>query len=403
MRRWIIAIFCIALIALGFFYRAELAKFLPQPIAGWLSPGAGNRDAHAQKHGPLRVTVLVTAAESGSLPIVRQTIGTVVPLLSTAVSSQISGIVAKVVAKDGATVKAGDLLISLDDRVIAANVRRDKAVLAKDQASLDDAEATLARVNSLTKNGADSKQQGDDALAAVKEAQAAVEVDGANLAADSALLAQTEIRAPFDGRLGAMQLSPGAFVAPGTAIVTLTQMKPVYAEFTLPETDLALAHASYAAGKLRIEVSPMLLSGSSQTASGPIVFIDNAIDPASATFKLRALLANDQEKLWPGQSLNVQANAGPVDNLVLVPLVAVQSQDSGSICYVVKPDMTVEMRRVEVALRNGDSAGIVHGLKAGELVVIEGQSSLESGTAVIVQKSKSASTEPAETNNRTDK
>jgi RND family efflux transporter MFP subunit len=316
--------------------------------------------------------------------------------MSTNISTAVPGTIARIFAKDGALVKAGDPLVRLDDRVIAAGVERHKAMLAMDQAQLDDANETLERVNSLTRTGAESKQQGDDALAAAKQAKAAMEVDQANLAADSALLAQTEINAPFDGQLGAVRLSPGAYVAPGTTIVTLTQMKPVYGEFTLSETDLALARASHAAGMLSGEFSPMLLGDNSdRSAIGPIVFIDNTVDPVSATFKMRALLPNDDETLWPGQSVNVLVDAGTVDNLVLVPLVAIQSLDQGNICYVVKPDQTIEIRNVDVALRVGNNAGIVHGLADGELVVVEGQASLEEGTAVVVQKAKTATSEPA--------
>jgi multidrug efflux system membrane fusion protein len=179
-------------------------------------------------------------------------------------------------------------------------------------------------------------------------------------------------------------------------------MKPVYAELTLPETDLALARSAHAAGKLDVEVSPMLVSGNSGVAAGAITFIDNAVDGTSATFKLRALLENSDETFWPGQSLNVLVDAGTVDKLVLVPLVAVQSRDSGAICYVVRPDRTIEIRRVDVALRVGDEAGIVHGLDAGELVVTEGQSSLVEGSRVVLEKTKPKSRLPLQTGEQND-
>lgn len=401
MWRWATVALSIALVLLVFLTRSTLLPYLPEWLSSRLevhqlarSPSDNLAD---QRHNPLTTTVIAVAAKPGSLPIQRRTIGIVVPVQSTAVSSPVSGNISEIVAKDGKHVKTGELLARLDDRAILAAIERDKAMLAKDQATLDDARGTFARANTLTKEGADSKQVADDALAAVKVAQASVEVDRANLAADTVLLSQTEIRAPFDGTLGAFQVSTGAFVAPGVAIVTLAQMKPVYAELTLPETDLALARSAHAAGKLDVEVSPMLVSGNSGVAAGAITFIDNAVDGTSATFKLRALLANSNEKLWPGQSLNVLVDAGTVDKLVLVPLVAVQSRDSGAICYVVRPDRTIEVRRVDVALRVGDEAGIVHGLDAGELVVTEGQSSLEEGSHVVLEKTKPKSPVPLQT------
>lgn len=387
--RWTTGILLIVVAVLVYQLRGDLAPYLPLFDA---SDATQPRKADST---PLRVSVIAVPAKPGSLPVLRRTIGSAVPLLSTAVSSPISGNIAEIVARDGQHVGKGELLARLDDRSIKANIERDKALLAKDQATLGDAIATHDRAQSLAKEGADSKQENDDALAALKVAQAAVDADKANLAADRVLLSQTEIRAPFAGMLGAYQLSPGAFVAPGTVVVTLTQMKPLYAEFTLPETDLALARSSNAAGKLSMEVTPMLVGDSSAAASGPITFIDNAIDMASATFKVRGLLTNDNEQFWPGQSLNVLVDAGKVNGLVLVPLIAVQSRSDGAICYVVKPDHTIEVRRVDVALRVGDEAGIVRGLGAGELVVTEGQSSLEEGTPVILQ---SARPKPALTN-----
>jgi len=380
--RWTTGILLIVVALLIYQIRGDLISHFP------LFDASGSSQPKRADNAPPRASVIAVPAKPGSLPILRRTIGSAVPLLSTAVSSPISGNIAEIVAKDGQHVGKGELLARLDDRSIKANIERDKALLAKDQATLGDAIATHDRAQSLAKEGADSKQQNDDTLAALKVAQAAVDADKANLAADQVLLSQTEIRAPFAGMLSAYQLSPGAFVAPGSTVVTLTQMKPLYAEFTLPETDLALARSSKVAGKLSMEVTPMLVSDNSAAASGPIIFIDNAIDMASATFKLRALLTNDQEQFWPGQSLNVLVDAGKVDGLVLVPLIAVQSRSDGAICYVVKPDHTIEVRRVDVALRVGDEAGIIRGLAAGELVVTEGQSSLEDGTPVILQSAR---------------
>jgi multidrug efflux system membrane fusion protein len=339
---------------------------------------------------PVRVSVIATPAKPGSLPILRRTIGNIVPVLSVSLSSPVSGTIADIVASDGQSVTRGQLLARLDDNFLKATIERDKALLAKDQASLDNANAAYARAQSLIASGADSKQQHDDALAAVKVAQSAVAFDKANLDADLVLLSQMEIRAPFDGMLGAFHLSPGAFVSPGAQVVSLTGMKPVYAEFTLPETDLSLIRTANATGKLSMEATPMEVGDNSASASGPVTFIDNAIDRASSTFTIRARLENEQGQFWPGQTLNVLVDAGQVDDLLLVPLVAVQSRTGGAICYVVKPDHTIEIRKVDVALRVGDEAGIIRGLAAGELVVIEGQSSLENGTPILLQNARAA-------------
>lgn len=272
--------------------------------------------------------------------------------------------------------------MQLDDRTINANIARDTAMLAKDQAALDEANTNLKRVEALSNDGAETRQQYDDAVAVAKQAQAAIGVDSATLAADKVALTQTQIRAPFDGKLGVILLSPGAYVAPGANIVTLTQMKPVYAEFTLPETDLGLARQALADGQLTVSITPTLSQDKTTGETGPIVFIDNAVDAPSGTFKMRARLLNSGGTFWPGQSLKVTVTAGEQKNLVLVPSVSVQPQSDGAVCYVVKQDKSVEVRKVTVAFAVGDKTGILDGLKEGEIVVTEGQAGLVDGTHV---------------------
>ncbi len=404
--KYIVTILLVAAISLLLFvYRGEFEAYLPawanptQATSGATHSAAngqtrnGDKRGGAAQGGARTSAVTVAVAKSGSIPVVRQTIGTIVPVASTALTSPISGIVANVLAKDGAEVKAGDLLVQLDDRTIKANIQRDQAQLAKDQASLDSANTTLARVESLSKSGVDTQQQFSDAAAAAKQAAATVAVDQANLAADNVTLSQTQIRAPFDGKLGAVLLSAGAYVAPGADVVLLTQMKPVYAEFVLPEPDLDLARSNLASKSLTADVYPTQAQGKDASASGSVVFLDNNVDAASGTFKLRVLLDNQSETFWPGQSLKVTVNAGQMDNLVTVPLVALQPQGGGYVSYVVKPDKTVEKRKVTLALSNGNLAGVSQGITEGELVVTEGQASLTDGSHVVVNQTA----DPADT------
>ncbi|KQV35244.1 hypothetical protein ASE37_13250 [Rhizobium sp. Root268] len=314
--------------------------------------------------------------------MVRRTIGSIVPLQTTALGSPLAGIVSQVIARDGADVVAGDLLMQLDDRTAKANIAKDRALLAKDQATLDDANATLKRVEGLNASGIDTQQQYGDAVSAAKQAAAAIDVDRSVIAADNVVLSQTQIRAPFDGRLGAVAVSPGAYLAAGATVVTLIQMKPVYAEFTLPEPDLALVRSAMKEGTLTVSVTPPLGQGSDVPQTGPATFIDNAIDAASGTFTLRAQLANDALTLWPGQSLDVAVTAGMQDGVVIVPMVALQPQGNSYICFVVKADNTIDVRKVSVGITVGDRAGVTSGLKDGDVVVTEGQAGLAEGARV---------------------
>jgi membrane fusion protein, multidrug efflux system len=383
--------------ALFLFDRADLeaqfASLLPgmavhtRPSAN--SPTAGGSDAGEtqSRSGEVEARtrpVTVSSARSGSLPIIRQTIGTIVPIVSTALGSPEAGIVAKVLVEDGLQVKAGDLLVQLDDRTIKADIRRDQALLAKDQANLDEANATLKRVENLNRSGVDTQQQYGDAVSAAKQAAAAVDVDNANLAADNVILSNTQIRAPFDGKLGAVLVSPGAYLAAGADVVVLTQMKPVFAEFALAEPDLDVARAALANRRLTVEAAPTLSEGDNRTAKGDVIFIDNAVDAASGTFRLRARLANENEAFWPGQALDITVTAGTRDGVVVVPSDAVLPHGDGFISYVVRPDRTIEVRNVVPALSVGDRTGIAEGLQDGEQVVTEGQAGLVEGSRVTI-------------------
>ncbi len=391
MKRIVPVVVLLAIAGALLLYRTELQHV----VASWTGTAttatapttqasAGSKGGTGRSGGP---TAVVTAlAKAGSLPVTRQTIGSIVPLKTTALAAPLAGIVLEIVARDGADVATGDLLVQLDDRTAKANIQKDEALLAKDQATLDDANATLKRVEGLNASGIDTQQQYGDAVSAAKQAAAAITVDKSVLAADNVVLSQTQIRAPFDGRLGAIAVSPGAYLAAGATVATLTQMKPVYAEFTLPEPDLALIRSALEAGTLSVAVTPPLGDTGGPPQTGPVVFIDNAVDAASGTFRLRAQLANETLTLWPGQSLDVTVTAGTRDGLVIVPAVAVQPRGDGYVCFVVRPDQTVEVRKVTVGLTVGDNAGITSGLKDGEAVIVEGQAGLTEGAHVATAK-----------------
>lgn len=375
MRRIVPAIVLLMVAGALLFYRAELQHLIAP------RPGTATEDHTTARTGGA-TAVSTTIAKAGSLPVVRRTIGSIVPLETTALGSPLAGIVSQVVAKDGADVTAGDLLVQLDDRTARANVQKDQALLAKDQATLEDANATLKRVEGLNASGIDTQQQYGDAVSAAKQAAAAIDVDKSILAADNVILSQTQIRAPFDGRLGAVAVSAGAYLSAGETVVTLTRMKPVYAEFTLPEPDLGLIRSAMERATLTVAVTPPLSRTAGPPQTGPVVFIDNAIDAASGTFKLRAQLANEAMTLWPGQSLDVTVTAGMQDGVVIVPMVTLQPQGDGYICFVVRPDQTIDVRKVAVGITDGDKAGVTSGLKDGDVVVTEGQAGLVDGAHV---------------------
>ena len=363
------------------------ARWLPQATALWQakfgSPktAATTDSSSSKKRGGGPITVLVAKAETGSMPITRQTIGTIIPSASSILTAATSGILADVYVKDGATVKKRDLIAQLDTRTIRATINKDQAILDKDQATLQNSVITAKRAKDLLLQGLNSKQAGNDADTASRVAAATDNYDQAVLAADQVALTLTEIRAPFDGKLGTILLSPGAFVAPGTSVATITQLDPVYAEFALPDRDTALIHKSFADGNLTVNVAAQS-TAKPQLIKGPIVFVDSSVDANSGTFKMRAQITNADMGFLSGQAINVDVTAGSIENLVLVPNQAVTPTSTGNAVYVVKDDSTIEVRPVEIALRGDKMVGLAKGLSAGEQVVIEGQINLVNGSPI---------------------
>jgi membrane fusion protein, multidrug efflux system len=387
LRRLIGLMLVIAVLATAYFTQT---KWLPQATALWQSKfGSAKTTASAdatgggskKKGGAGPITVLVAKAETGNMPITRQTIGTIVPIATSVLTTSTSGILAEVLMKDGASVKKDDLIAHLDTRTIDATIVKDKAILLRDQATLQNSLITTRRAKELLAKGLNSQQAGNDADTASQVAAATENYDRAVLAADQVTLSLTEIRAPFDGKLGTILLSPGAFVAPGTSVATIMQLDPVYAEFALPDRDAELIHKSFADRTLTVDVSAQS-TAQSQTVKGPIVFVDTSIDSNSGTFKMRAEIPNADMTFLSGQAINVDVTAGAIENLILVPNQAVTPTASGNAVYIVKQDNTIEVRPVEIALRGDQMAGIAKGLSAGEQVVIEGQINLVNGSAV---------------------
>ncbi|MDB5541382.1 MAG: family efflux transporter subunit [Devosia sp.] len=343
--------------------------------AGAATPAAGRPGAQA----PGR-TVVTAVAVAGTLPVTRQTVGWILSPASVSLTTTVAGTVSQLVGVQGAEVKKGDLIATLDPRIAQAAVERDKAQILLDQASKNQADVYAVRMKKLADEGSGTVQTYDDAEAAAKIADATLVVGQATLASDQVLLDNTQIRAPFDGRLGAFQVAVGALVQPATPIVTLTQMNPLLATFSLPQGDLQPLQTAIRNNTESINA----VSTTSTTAAvtGKIDFVDSTIDVASGTFNARATLANDALVLWPGESVSITVGLGPTGPLVLVPNQAVQASGSGFLVYVVTPAKTIDVRTVTPGLSVGQQTGITAGLQAGEHVVTEGQIRLTQGMRV---------------------
>ncbi len=380
--KWAFLLVLGACLAAAYVWRGDVARLADAAVAAAGRSGPASKKAAAA--GPARAarpapTVSTAIAKAGDLPIQRHTFGKVQAVDSTDLTSREQGIVRSIAVPDGADVGAGDLLVKLDDRALAATRDKDRATLAKDEATLAEAQSDLQRNRALQAKGAASQQAYDQSRAAEKVAEANVEADKATVRGDEVAIADTEIRAPYAGRLGAFAQSVGALVSPGTTVVRLTRMAPVEVGFTLPQDALPMMRRAVADGIGSIDIRA---DGVEAPLSARIDFIDNRIDPASGTFAARATVANDGLALWPGEAVTLTVTLGRHENVVLVPTVAVQPAAQGSIVFAVTPAGRIDVRKVRLAGTAGAVAAIASGLKPGEHVVVEGQLQLANGMKV---------------------
>ncbi|KQV63859.1 efflux RND transporter periplasmic adaptor subunit [Rhizobium sp. Root1220] len=292
---------------------------------------------------------------------------------NTTVAAQEQGIVTDVLASDGATVKQGDLIVKLDERMAQAAVAKDNAMVIRDTATLAESETALARANDLLSSKAGTQQNFDQAKAARDTAAATIQADKAALAADQVLLEHTRIRAPFDGRLGDVSVSPGAFLNAGSAIVTIAKYDPIFVKFHLQERDLRQLKLSLAAGQ--VDVSTVPQSNKGKARQGHISFYDNTVDPASGTILAKAKFENASGALWPGQSVNIVVHFNSNEQQIVVPTVAVSPGADGFFAYVVRGGKA-QMTPVSVARANGGFTAISNGLSEGDHLIVEGQAQL---------------------------
>ncbi|HTU02892.1 MAG TPA: efflux RND transporter periplasmic adaptor subunit [Candidatus Sulfotelmatobacter sp.] len=408
--------------------------------------GEPRADAKAPAQ-PEAVPVAVGAVIVKAVPVQLSANGNVQPFASVTVKSQVDGQVAHLHFTEGQEVKQGDLLFTLDQAPFEATLRQAEATLARDaaqlqqaeaalgqsQAAADQADATLARdeaqlenanaqarrYKSLIDEGAVSNEQYDQirtaavaaeatiradqaainsSRAAIQAAQATVENVRAVMEADRAVVANariqlgyTEIRAPMDGRTGNLLVHVGSAVKArddSSQLVVINQTRPIYVSFALPEQALPDIRKYQSAGSLAVEA---ILPGQDQARiRGVLSFMNNTVDPATGTIQLKATFSNEDNRLWPGQFLNVALTLTTDPNALVVPSQAIQTGQQGAYVFVVKADRTVESRAVTPGRTLESETVVEKGLAPGEQVVLQGQLRLVPGTRVSVRSATPA-------------
>ncbi len=342
--------------------------------------GGGRRNS-----GPPSVSTV--AVEEATLPMDVAATGWAVAADSTNIAPREQGVVLSVSAKDGQEVKAGDLILKMDDRYAVAAVAKDQANIAADQATLAQNEAAFQRASNLAKQSVESQQSLEQTRAARDSAAAKIDADKATLQSDQAALQDMEIRAPYNGRLGDVTVSPGAYLSAGVTIVSITRYDPISMEFRLPQRYLPQLHEGLKS-EAAVSIDPAATGGTPVT--GKLSFFDNNVDQASGTVLVKAEFQNDKGLVWPGQSANVTVHFKSDDEQIVIPTVALRAGPTGAFVYTVDDSQHVHVTPVDVARSNGDMTAIAKGLSAGQHIIVEGQSELVDGQTVIEKMSPTA-------------
>jgi multidrug efflux system membrane fusion protein len=358
-------------------------------IAGWYLVGRERPEpAHAAAAAPPPappVPVSVAEVARQDFPIYLRGIGSVQAFNFVTVKSRVDGELQQVFFREGQRVAAGELLAQIDPRPFEAQLRQAEAARDRDTALLETARLDLARSSELVGRGYTPRQTYDTQKNQVAQLEAAVRADEAAIEAVKLQLVYARITSPLSGRTGVRLLDAGNMIRASDAagIVTIAQLKPISALFTLPQDALPDVAAAMRAGPLTVVASTQ--DGKRQLGSGTLELVDNAVDQATGTIRLKARFPNEDEALWPGQFINIRLQLTTRQDAIVIAGPAVQRNQDGTFAWIVKPDDTVEVRPIRVEAIAGNEALVASGLRAGERVVVDGQSRLRPGARIAVR------------------
>jgi membrane fusion protein, multidrug efflux system len=329
------------------------------------------------------VPVVVATSVKKTIPIQINAIGNVEAYQTISVRSQITGQLIKVNFKEGQDVNKSYLLFQLDCRPYEEAVRQAEANLARDTAQAKNAEVELQRYTALLEDQFVTRQQYDQVRTNWAALEATLKADKAVVENNRVQVQYCSIYSPIDGRTGSLRVNQGNIVkANDMELVVINQIQPIYVTFTVPEKDLSAVKGYQAHGKLKMEA---VIGKDERPEQGILTFIDNAVNKVTGTITLKGTFANKDGRLWPGQFVNVVLTVTSSPNAILIPSQAVQMGQTGQYVFVVKPDMTVEMRPVTIGTTVGGEIAILKGMQEGERVVTDGQLRIIPGAKVTIK------------------
>ena len=325
---------------------------------------------------PQAVSVEVAKAEKKPVPLDVDSIGAVTPISSVALKSRVETTIVGVHFEDGARVKAGDLLFTLDSRQIDAQIAQAEGNLARSQSQLVAAERDVRRFNELIGKGATTQVNVDNAKTAADTATATIQADQAILDNLKVQKSYTKITAPITGRISAATVKVGNFVRPAdtSPLATINQMAPVYVTFAIPQRVLSDLRDAMKDGQSSVTAT---IPGNGKSETGKIAMVENTVDATTGMVTVRGIMANDNELLWPGILVNTTLTVR-TENAVIVPSVGVQRSQTGNFVFVIR-DGKAQVQPVTIGRTFRGFSVIDSGPEGGEDIVVDGQLLLSNG------------------------
>jgi len=366
-------------------HKTALGLLLTLLLSGALA-GCGRGQKNARASGPPpSVPVGVATVKRRDFPVYLTGLGSVTAFNTVSLKTRIDGQITQVNFVEGQDVKEGELLIQIDPRPYQVALEQAQANLQRDEAQLTNAKAQYERMQALYAGGVIAKQDLDTQEASFGQYEGTIAADKAAIDNAKLNLVYTRITSPINGRIGLRQVDIGNYVtaASGSSMAVITQMHPIAIIFTLPEDQLQAVRERMQKGTLQVDV----YSRDDQTklSTGKLLTIDNLIDQTTGTAKLKAVFENPDNSLWPNQFVNVHLLLETTKNAITIPVSAVQRGPQGTFTYLVDDKNTVEIRPIQLALTQGNTAVVASGLQPGERVVTDGQEKLQAGSLVTPQ------------------
>ena len=359
------------------------------------------RKPHAPPKPQTAIPVDVASVRRADVPVYLEGLGTVQAFYTVTITSRVDGQIEKVAFKEGQNVKKGDLLVQIDPRPFQAALGIAIATRDKDRALLANAHRDMDRFTELEPEDLASKQTVDTQKALIAQLTAQLKGDDAAIDNARTQLDYTTIRSPIDGRTGIRQVDPGNNVhaSDTTGMVVVTQLEPISIIFTLPEE--AFEQLSGALARGTVTATAFSRDDKEELDHGTVELIDNQIDQATGTIRVKVILPNRQRRLWPGQFVNVRVMTQMQHQVLTIPATALERGPDGQFTYVVQPDSTIKVAPITAGEQTGDIVVVEKGLEAGDKVVASNQFRLQPGSLIrpngsgVAKSAANAAGEPA--------